>query len=128
MSYIEAKIKALQQAPKTGNWTALDEWKKNFKGFINELSMPKDDYNRIIEYIDEVPNEATWIPVSKRLPKLDKLDTKVWKQKVLITGYLSFDDKKELFVSEAFINDVINNSIHDTIVTAWMPLPAPSEI
>lgn len=37
-------------------WTTLEEWKKDFKGFINELSMPKDDYNGIMEYIDEVPN------------------------------------------------------------------------
>ena len=34
-----------------------EEWKNDFKGFINELSMPKDDYNGIMEYIDEVPNE-----------------------------------------------------------------------
>lgn len=65
-----------------------------------------------------------WIPVSEKLPNLDDYTgSKVWQKKVLITGYLSFDDKKELFVSEAFINDVINNSVHDTVVTAWMPLP-----
>lgn len=29
-------------------------WKKDFKGFIRELSMPKDDYNGIMQYIDEV--------------------------------------------------------------------------
>lgn len=31
------------------------EWKKDFKGYVNSLSMPKDDYNGIMEYIDEVP-------------------------------------------------------------------------
>ena len=40
----------------TGEWIALEEWKNDFKGFINELSIPKDDYNGIMEYIDEVPN------------------------------------------------------------------------
>ena len=45
------------QEPNTGHLTALEEWKNDFKGFINELSMPKDDYNGIMEYIDEVPNE-----------------------------------------------------------------------
>ena len=38
--------------------TELEKWKNDFKGFINELSMPKDDYNGIMEYIDEVPNEG----------------------------------------------------------------------
>lgn len=49
--------------------TALEEWKNDFKGYINELSIPRDDYKGIMEYIDEVPNEARWIPVSERLPK-----------------------------------------------------------
>lgn len=37
------------------NMTALEKWKNDFKGFISELSMPEDDYNGIMEYIDEVP-------------------------------------------------------------------------
>lgn len=70
--------------------------------------------------------EPKWIPVSERLPNLDDFTgSMVWQKKVLITGYMSFDDKKELFVSEAFAKDVICNSIHDTIVVAWMPLPKP---
>lgn len=69
---------------------------------------------------------SRWIPISKRLPDLDRYSHgENWERKVLITGYLSFDDKKELFVSEAFANDVINYSVHDTVVTAWMPLPDP---
>lgn len=38
--------------------TALEKWKNDFKEFISELSMPRDDYKGIMEYIDEVPNEA----------------------------------------------------------------------
>jgi len=34
----------------------LSEWKADFKGYINALNMPKDDYNGIMEYIDEVPS------------------------------------------------------------------------
>lgn len=34
---------------------AIDAWKNDFKEYINALNMPKDDYNRIMEYIDEVP-------------------------------------------------------------------------
>lgn len=38
--------------------TALEKWKNDFKEFISELSMPRDDYKGILAYIDEVPNEA----------------------------------------------------------------------
>lgn len=34
---------------------AIIEWKKDFKGYVNSLSMPRDDYNGIMEYIDELP-------------------------------------------------------------------------
>lgn len=36
--------------------TAIDEWKNDFKGYINALNMPKDDYNGIMEYINEMPS------------------------------------------------------------------------
>lgn len=39
--------------------TALEKWKNDFKEFISELSMPRDDYKGILAYIDEVPNEAS---------------------------------------------------------------------
>ena len=35
---------------------AIDEWKNDFKGYINALNIPKDDYNGIMEYIDELPS------------------------------------------------------------------------
>lgn len=92
-----------------------------------ELCGHKSLPTTLIDYsIEALEQELRWIPVSERLPELDEnQDKKLWEQKVLITGYLAFDDKKELFVSEAFIDDVINNSVYDTIVTAWMPLPEP---
>ena len=34
----------------------IDEWKKDFKGYIDALDIPRDDYNGIMEYIDEVPS------------------------------------------------------------------------
>jgi RNA polymerase subunit RPABC4/transcription elongation factor Spt4 len=33
----------------------IEEWKKDFKEYINGLSLPRDDYKGIMEYIDEVP-------------------------------------------------------------------------
>lgn len=38
---------------------------------------------------------------------------------------MSFDSKKELFVTTAFAEEVINKHSYDTIITAWMPLPEP---
>ena len=31
----------------------IDEWKQDFKSFINELQMLRDDYNGIMAYIDD---------------------------------------------------------------------------
>lgn len=31
----------------------INEWKEDFKSFINELQMPRDDYKGIMSYIDE---------------------------------------------------------------------------
>ena len=79
-----------------------------------------------VEKLPSVTPQPKWTPVSEGLPELDEnQDKEAWEQKIMITGYLSFDDKKELFVSEAFINDIINNSVQDTVVVAWMPLPQP---
>ena len=31
----------------------VEEWEKDFKSFVNELQMPRDDYKGIMEYIDD---------------------------------------------------------------------------
>ena len=33
----------------------IDEWKNDFKRYVNALNIPRDDYNGIMEYIDELP-------------------------------------------------------------------------
>lgn len=73
--------------------------------------------------------ESPWISVSERLPEIDIRDRHglVWKNEVLITGYLSYD-KEEPFVTTAFASDVIEKRVPDTIVTAWMPLPEPYKV
>lgn len=41
--------------------SAIDEWKNDFKGYVNALNIPRDDYNGIMEYIDELPSaEPEW--------------------------------------------------------------------
>ena len=31
----------------------INEWREDFKSYINELDIPKDDYKGIMEYIDD---------------------------------------------------------------------------
>lgn len=56
----------------------LSEWKADFKGYINALIMPKDDYDGIMEYIDEVPSaqperkKGKWIYNSPVTMKCDQ--------------------------------------------------------
>ena len=49
----------------------IDAWKNDFKEYINALDMPKDDYNGIMEYIDELPSVQQWIPCSE-VPDTDR--------------------------------------------------------
>ena len=46
-------LKALEQEPCEER---IVEWKKDFKEYVNLLTMPRDDYNGIMEYIDELPS------------------------------------------------------------------------
>jgi len=35
---------------------AIDEWRNDFKGYVNTLNISRDDYNGIMAYIDELPS------------------------------------------------------------------------
>ena len=35
---------------------AIEDWKNDFKGYVNALNIPRDDYKGIMQYIDEVPS------------------------------------------------------------------------
>jgi hypothetical protein len=68
--------------------------------------------------------QTMWIPISERKPNLDDFSgSRAWQKKVLITGYFSFDDTKELFISEVFAEDVILDRVPNTVIVAWIPLP-----
>ena len=85
------------------------------------------DNCKVIEAIKALEQEPRWISVSERLPKSVNVGA-LWKREVLITGYLSFDDKKKRFVATEHIDNVISKKdVNDVHVVAWMPLPAPFE-
>ena len=49
---------------------AIDEWKKDFKGYVNTLDIPRDDYKGIMAYIDELPSAQ---------PDLSDYSDRLWK-------------------------------------------------
>lgn len=40
---------------------AIDAWKADFKGYVDSLDLLRDDYNGIMEYIDETPSAQSEI-------------------------------------------------------------------
>ena len=67
---LEEKIKALEQQPCEDK---IIEWKKDFKEYVNALSIPRDDYKGIMEYIDELP-VASQEPCEEAISRQDALD------------------------------------------------------
>jgi hypothetical protein len=91
-----------------------NEWKEDFKSFVDELQMPRDDYKGIMAYIDECPVNDTngWISVKDRLPE-DIKPVLVWESQ----GFAYVDN---------YLNgDWSIGSANGAIITHWMPLPEP---
>lgn len=87
-----------------------------------------EEHKQLAEWLKELKQlreQTRWIPVSERLPNINDYIgcSKVWQKEVLIKGYLSFDDKKELFISEASVENVIHDCVPNTVIVSWMPLP-----
>ena len=117
--------------------TALEEWKNDFKGYINELSLPKDDYMGIREYIDEVPNETRWIPITKR-PMTE--DEKQWYESCYdeaeILNCPLPEDGEDVLITvngmtwiDTFFRDETDGGYFESYdmdeVKAWQRLPEP---
>lgn len=58
----------------------IEEWAKDFKSYVDELQMPRDDYKGIMSYIDDainlLKNQGAHILTLDQLE--DALDTVVW--------------------------------------------------
>lgn len=100
--------------------TVTEKWKNDFKGFISRLSMPEDDFYGIMQYIDEVPNEERWIPVSERLPEDEQEILFSTKTGRVHSGKYHDDDSANRWYSHRDKCRAWNN-----VVSAWMPLPEP---
>lgn len=116
------------------------EWKEDFKGYINSLSMPRDDYKGIMEYIDELPvtskqKTGHWIPVKFR-PLTDE-EQKEYPDYCYMADSQMPDDGEEILISTkygrvekdecGFDDGYYLDSGYDwqTDIVAWMPLPEP---
>lgn len=67
----------------------LAEWKNDFKGFVKSLSISRDDYKEIMEYIDDVP-----VPHEIRYDDCANALLKMWMDNVLTDGeYYRIADK-----------------------------------
>ena len=61
----------------------VNEWAKDFRSFVNELQMPRDDYKGIMEYIDDaitlLKEQETKYPVCEKCgKKIDHIITSVF--------------------------------------------------
>lgn len=52
---------------------AIDAWRADFKGYVDCLDLPRDDYNGIMEYINEAPSAQTEITLESAIDYLHKI-------------------------------------------------------
>lgn len=110
---------------------AIDEWKNDFKGYVNALNIPRDDYNGIMAYIDELPSaqpEPHWIPCSERLPeKYGEMYLVTISDGSVYSFALQWDiNRKRWYLSFLNNGEILIEYIDDVI--AWMPLPEPYRV
>lgn len=86
----------------------IEEWGKDFKAYINELQMPRDDYNGIMEYIDDAI--ALLKEQEARILDWDELEN--WENAVW------FDDKDE---NECYIALIANVGTYEANFTNVEP-------
>ena len=64
----------------------IEEWKDDFKGYVNALNIPRDDYNGIMEYIDELPS-AQPEPIRINLNESIKVKLTDWGKEIYYHQY-----------------------------------------
>ena len=79
---------------------AIDEWKNDFKGYVNALDIPRDDYNGIMAYIDEVPSAQ---------PDGEYISQQAVTESDLIDWYINSVDESEPVWTEEHIYELFND-------------------
>lgn len=116
------------------------EWAKEFKAFINELQIPRDDYKGIIAYIEDgakllKAQEPCWISVEERLPDpmKDKSVLSGWSEEIKpsddVLCYIE-SSKRQTVAWYSYTCHEWTNVEENTVytcdeITHWMPLPEP---
>lgn len=99
---------------------AIDEWKNDFKGYINALDMPKDDYKGIMEYIDELPSaQPGWTPCTpETMPQEsgEYLVTIKWDEG---------DYDVDIYEYDAYYKEWNDGELYCEKVMAWQMKPEP---
>ena len=104
----------------------IQEWKNDFKDFLKCLIMPRDDYNSIIYYIDDVPCDTAnkWISVKDRLPNCNGIYL-VWMPHYfggeIGEPVVCYFDGKNTWHDSYGVD--FGRILNPDDVTHWMPLP-----
>ena len=98
---------------------AIDDWKNDFKEYVNTLNIPRDDYNEIMAYIEESPLAQQWIPVTVKLP--DESGTYL----VTISYKNGSSDDTDLIWYSSHWREWNEGELSGGKVIAWQPKPKP---
>ena len=80
-----------------------------------------------IEALEQELKTGRWIPISERLPNLNDFSgSRVWQKEVLITGYLSFDDKKN-YLFQKLLHQMLYTIVY-LILLLQHGCPCPNHI
>ena len=102
----------------------VEEWAKDFKAFVDELQMPRDDYKGIIAYIEDGVKlqEPDWINVKDKLPDNGQD----------LLAYLNYGEETRIapcnYADGVWFDCMMNCVVALPYITHWMPLPkSPKE-
>ena len=100
-----------------------NEWAKDFKAFVDEVQMQRDDYKGIMEYIDEgcalLKEQPKWISTNDAMPEVNKpvlIHEGNW-----VTMLVYTRRKVRGKVVERW--EYAQGGIYHDRVDGWMPLP-----
>ena len=86
-SYPCSEVEAINALPPAQPEQSIAEWQKDFREYINMLNIPRDDYNGIMEYINDVPSVQPEINCSEIPNTSDVVSRKAVREMVATWSY-----------------------------------------